>query len=215
MFRRLLAFVLFASFAVNQARADLAINFVGVTDVGSSLAGNPFSPGTSFDVQAIFLNTPLGTETGVGSYLPTSITAVVGGTSYSVSNLSNFYVELIDPAYGHGFQYVAILENATQAFEPEYTTATPALDATAATPTVFSGYYGSDTSGGSNSLTMSTAAGDLTLVYNVVAGVSSSITNSSSITAAPEPSSLHVAVLGGLAGVGIALIRRRRAVAVA
>jgi PEP-CTERM motif len=60
---------------------------------------------------------------------------------------------------------------------------------------------------------MSTAAGDLTLVYNAAAGVSSSITNS--ITAVPEPSSLHLAVVGGLAGVGIALIRRRRAVAVA
>jgi hypothetical protein len=213
MFRRLLAFVLFATFAVNQARADLALNFVGVTDVGSSLAGNSISPGTSFEVQAIFLNTPVGTVTGEGLYSPTSITAVVGGTSYSVSTLSNFYVQLVDPAYGHGFQYVSVLENATQAFEPEYTTTTPALDAMAATPTVFSGYYGSDTSGGSNSLTMSTAAGDLTLVYNVVAGVSSSITDS--ITAAPEPSSLHIAVLGGLAGVGIALIRRRRAVAVA
>jgi hypothetical protein len=213
MFRRLLAFVLFATFAVNQARADLALNLDGVTDVGSSLAGNPISPGTSFEVQAIFPNTPVGTITGEGLYMPTSITAVVGGTSYSVSTLSNFYVQLIDPAYGHGFQYISVLENATQAFEPEYTTATPALDATAATPTVFSGYYGSDTSGGSTSLTMSTAAGDLTLVYNAAVGVSSSITNS--ITAAPEPSSLHIAVLGGLAGVGIALIRRRRAVAVA
>jgi hypothetical protein len=213
MFRRILAFVLFATFAVNQARADLALNIDGVTAVGSSLAGNPISPGTSFEVQAIFPNTPYGTGTGVGSYVPTSITAVVGGTSYSVSTLSNFYVELIDPAYGYGFQYVSILENATQAFEPEYTTATPALDATAATPTVFSGYYGSDTSGGSTSLTMSTAAGDLTLVYSAVAGVSSSITNPSA--AVPEPSSLYIAVPGGLAVVGIALIRRRRAVAVA
>lgn len=213
MCRRLLAFVLFATFAVNQARADLVLNFDGVTAAGSSLAGNPISPGTSFEVQATFPNTPVGTVTGEGLYVPTSITAVVGGTSYSVSTLSNFYVQLIDPAYGHGFQYISILENATQAFEPEYTTATPALDATAATPTVFSGYYGSDTSGGSTSLTMSTAAGDLTLVYNAVAGVSSSITNST--TAVPEPSSLHLAVLGGLAGVGIALIRRRRAVAVA
>jgi hypothetical protein len=215
MFRRLLAFVLFATFAVNQARADLALNLDGVTDVGSSLAGNPISPGTSFEVQAIFPNTPVGTITGEGLYMPTSITAVVGGTSYSVSTLSNFYVQLIDPAYGHGFQYISVLENATQAFEPEYTTATPALDATAATPTVFSGYYGSDTSGGSTSLTMSTAAGDLTLVYNAAVGVSSSITNSVTTTAVPEPSTLHIAVLGGLAGAGIALIRRRRAVAVA
>jgi hypothetical protein len=94
-------------------------------------------------------------------------------------------------------------------FQPTYSTATNSFNGAAAAPAVFSGYVG--TVPFEASLTMSVVSGSLILAYDPTVGVSASV---SSVSAVPEPAS-HIVLLLGLSGAGIALVRRRRAAALA
>jgi hypothetical protein len=111
------------------------------------------------------------------------------------------------------FNYVAELVNAVSEFSPAYSTATNSFNGSAAAPTVFSGYLGTPGPPGlENILTLSLPHNqNLTLLYDPAVGVSASITS----TSVPEPASYQLLLMGGLSAAGIALVRRRRAAALA
>jgi hypothetical protein len=195
MIRHLLACVLFLVFAASQVQAgQLLLNYSGLTDGSSSWAGLPIAPATDFDIHAVFeippIDVPFPDE---GIYAVDAIGGQVGGTPFSAVFAPGAYVvSLVDPSAG-AFGNFAVLGSIGGAgdFAPVYATTTPALDAQAAAPTVFSDYLGSFVS----SLTFSTAAGDLVLDYDSTVGVGASITT------VPEPgtfvmSSILVAIFG-------------------
>jgi hypothetical protein len=203
----LAAMTLVLSLAATSVHAGLlALDFQGIADPGSYLNGTPIG-GTSYSIQADF---DPATETffaqGVASYAVTSIAVNVGGTSYSVTDLSDFTIYLIDATnqYYPGL-YNPSLSNSSDStgFSPVYTTATPISSATDPTPTVFSGYDPAGPVG--NVGDFSTNAGPLTLVFNDYGGVSTSIES------VPEPSSLALCGISGSIGLVVAWSRRKRA----
>ena len=178
--------------AATPARADLlALDFQGATfeHFEGTPAGPPIANGTSFNVQADF-DTTTGTtlQQAVVAYAVTSLVLTGGGTSYTVTDPSDYSVTLVDATNTiiPGFYYPLLDNNSgtSQLSEigPAYTTATPAFSAADPIPTVFSGYTGSQAFG--NVLTFSTAAGPITLVFDLDGGIGASI------DAVPEPSSL-------------------------
>jgi hypothetical protein len=222
MLRRILAAVVFVALAAGQARAGrLTLDISGVTTTGSTYPdGTPIPTGTSFDVKAVFSSTPTYTAAvngyNFGFYnAVSSVMATVNGTTYSDPVPQFYYVLLASPSGmgspGFGYNHMADLTNAitNSAFAAGYDTATNSFNGAAAAPTVFSGYSGSFPPIDS-SLTMGVAPNGLTLTYDPAVGVSASITGAG----VPEPAS-HILLLLGLSGAGIALVRRRRAAALA
>jgi hypothetical protein len=200
-----IAFALFLA-ATSAHAGQLALNFQGVAWAGSSLNGTPIG-GANFTVQVDFdptTQTPI--EQGAAFYAVTSIDVTVGGTSYAVTNLSDFSMALIDatnPTYPGIYDpgFYNSLDNS--GFSPSYTTATPAFSATDPTPTVFSGYSAADSFG--NYATFSTADGPLVLLYDINVGIDASI------NAVPEPSSLALCGIGVSIGLVAAWRRCKRA----
>jgi PEP-CTERM motif len=219
MLRRILASVVFVALAAGQARGGFILDISGVTTTGSTYPdGTPIPTGTSFDVKAVFSSTPNSTSSmngnDFGFYNPvSSVMATVNGTTYSDPVPQFYYVLLASPSGmgspGFGYNYLVDLTNTitNSAFASGYDTATNSFNGAAAAPTVFSGYSGSFPPIDS-SLTMGVAPNGLTLTYDPAVGVSASIAG------VPEPAS-HILLLLGLSGAGIALVRRRRAAALA
>jgi hypothetical protein len=203
MIRPLLASVFFVVLAASQAQADLTLDYRGVTDGNSSLAGNPIAPGTNFEVRVGFPSTPFSIPgTGEGLFAPTSVQVEVGGTTYLPILSPGYEVILVDNTGGFGLFIPGFRALGTSAFVPGYTaTTTPGWSATAPTPTKFSGYLGSL----ERMLAFSTAAGSLIVDYNPAVGVTAAI------SAVPEPSTFAVALAGSIAALG--LILRRRGIA--
>jgi PEP-CTERM motif len=203
MVRRLLAAVFFVVLAASQARADLTLDYQGVTDGNSSLAGKAIAPGTKFEIEVGFPSTPYSIPgTGEGLYAPTSLRVEVGGTTYSPSLAPGYEVILADNTGGLGVFIPGFRASGTGAFLPGYTAATTTgWVATAPTPTKFSGYLGSL----ERTLTFSTSAGTLIVDYDPGVGVTATI------SAVPEPSTFAVALIGGVAA--IVLVLRRRGIA--
>ncbi len=208
---RLAAITLVLLLAATPANAGLlALDFQGATFVHfeGSPAGPPIANGTSFNVQADF-DTTTGTtlQQAVVAYAVTSVVLTGGGTSYTVTDPSDYSLTLVDATNTvvPGFYFPLLDNNSgdTQFTElgPAYTTATPTFSATDPTPTVFSGYTGSQSFG--NILTFSTAAGPVTLYFDLNVGVGASINS------VPEPSSLVLAGTAALAGLGLHSRRRR------
>ncbi len=203
---RLAAITLVLLLVATPAHAGmLALEFQGVTWLDSSINGTPIAFGTSYTIQVDFdpaTQTPI--EQGAAFYTATSIDITVGGTSYTVTNLSDFYMALIDatnPTYPGIYDPTFGDNSNSTGFGPSYTTATPAFSATDPTPTVFSGYSAADSFG--NYATFSTDAGTLNLTYDADAGVNASISS------VPEPSSLALCVIGGSIGLVVAWRRRQ------
>ncbi len=200
MICRLFTSVLFVASAISEAHASsLILNYEGTTDVDSSWAGNPITVGTAFDIHAVFETPGAIPDVGVGEYLVDSITGQVGGTSFSaIFTPGDFSVILADPSSTLSGVYLAALFGGLNVgFAPIYLTATPTLDATAATPTVFSNFLGNFTEAGGagNSILFSNATGDLVLTYDA-GGVNASITE-----AIPVPSTLVMSsILFGMFG---------------
>jgi PEP-CTERM motif len=205
-----LAAITFTLFlAATPAHAgQLALEFQGVAAGPSSIGGTSLD-GDSFTIQADFDPTS-GTNFGQGfvQYVPTSIDINVGGTSYTVTDLSNYAVFLLDatnqaePGLYSPELVMFLSSNTVTGFAPRYTTSSSAFSAQDPSPTVFSGFsaiYG----GGLE--TFSTAAGPLVLVYAGNAGVDASINS------VPEPSSLVLCGIGGSIGLVVAWRRRKRA----
>jgi PEP-CTERM motif len=193
--------------AATPAHAGLlALDFQGVAWADSSLNGTPIG-GTSFTVQIDFdptTITPI--EQGAAFYAVTSIDVAVGGTTYMVTNLSDFSMALIDatnPTYPGIYDPGFYNSSDNSGFSPSYTTATPAFSATDPTPTVFSGYSAADSFG--NYATFSTADGPLILIYDNNVGIDASINS------VPEPSSLAFCGIGVSIGLMVAWRRRQRA----
>ena len=210
---RLATITLVLSLVATPAHAGLlALDFQGATfeHFEGTPAGPPIANGTSFNVQADFDSTTGTTiQPAVVAYAVTSLVLTGGGMSYTVTDPSDYSLTLVDATNTviPGF-YLPILDNNsgdTQLDElsPAYTTATPAFSATDPTPTVFSGYTGSQAFG--NVLEFSTAAGPITLEFFLDVGVGASI------NAVPEPSSLAHGGIGGSIGLVVAWRRRKRA----
>jgi hypothetical protein len=206
---RLAAITLVLLLAATPARAgQLALDFQGVAWLESSIGGTPIVL-DSFTIQADFDPTT-GTSYGQGAaaYAPTSIVVTVDGTSYTVTDLSDFSVFLIDATnpYYLGYNYPALDNDSNPMFGEiagVYTTATPAFSAADPAPTVFSGYAPSQQFG--NALELSTAAGPLILTFDINVGVDASINS------VPEPSSLVLCGIGGSIGLVVTWRRRKRA----
>jgi PEP-CTERM motif len=205
---RLAAITLVLFLAATPAHAGLlALDFQGEAWAFSSLDGTPIDFGTSYTIQADF---DPATETffsqGVASYAVASIAVTVGGTSYSVTDLSDFTIFLIDATnqYYPGLYNPSLSNNSdSTGFSPVYTTATPISSATDPTPTVFSGYDAAGPVG--NIVDFSTDAGPLSLTFDIYGGVDASINS------VPEPSSLVLCGIGGSIGLVVAWRRRKRA----
>jgi hypothetical protein len=206
---RLAAITLALFLAATPARAGLlALELQGVA-VGPSSLGSTSFRGDTFTVQADFdPTTPTDLAQGFGEYAPTSIDINVGGTSYTVTDPSNYAIFLTDatnqtePGLYITELVMFLSSNTFTGFAPRYTTSSSAFSAQDPSPTVFSGFsaiYG----GGLE--TFSTAAGPLTLVYAGNAGVDASISS------VPEPSSLVLCGIGGSIGLVVAWRRRKRA----
>ncbi len=194
--------------AATPAHAGLlALDFQGVTWILSSLGGTPIAAGTSYTIQADFdptTGTTLGQ--GVASYAVTSLGVTVGGTSYTVTDLSDFSVFLVDATnpYFPGIYNPSLANNSDNTgFSPAYTTATPASSATDPTRTVFSGYSASGPVG--NVVDFSTDAGPLSLTFYIYGGLGASINS------VPEPSSLALCGIGTSIGLVVVWRRRKRA----
>jgi PEP-CTERM motif len=191
---------------------QLALDFQGATFVHfqGSPPGPPIANGTSFNIQADFDPTTGTTlDPAVVSYAVTSVVLTGGGMSYTVTDPSDYSVTLVDAtnAFVPGF-YFPLLDNNSgdtlfDEIGPAYTTATPAFSAADPIPTVFSGFSGSQSFG--NILTFSTAAGPVTLEFDLDLGIGASI------NAVPEPSSLTLCGIGGSIGLVVAWRRRNRA----
>ena len=203
---RLAAITFVLSFAATPAHAGLlALDFQGIANPGSYLNGTPIG-GTSYTIQADF---DPATETffaqGVASYAVASIAVTVGGTSYSVTDLSDFTIFLIDATnqYYPGLYNPSLSNNSDgDGFSPAYTTATPIFSATDPTPTVFSGYDAARPVG--NVVNFSTDAGPISLTFDIYGGLGTSINS------VPEPSSLALCGIGGSIGLVVVAWRRRK-----
>jgi hypothetical protein len=205
IYRAPLRLGLFCVFAAIPAHADLILNYIGVTATGSSLAGNPITVGTPFEISSSFPDAMSPVLPGIAAVNVDSIAIEVGGVDYTAAiDLTNsaehYSVELIDPTnpYYPGV-YVAAMGGFYYGnlFLPSYTTTTPTLDVRNPTDTVFSGYSG-DTSG--SILTFDTSAGSLVLTYDPATSLEASITS-------PEPNAF---VPLGAAFACIALLLRRK-----
>ncbi len=210
---RLATIIVVLFLVANPAHAGLlALDFQGAHFVHfeGSPAGPPIANGTIFSIQADF-DTTTGTtlQPAVVSYAVTSVVLTGGGTSYTVTDPSDYSVTLVDATNTvvPGFYYPLLDNNSgnTQFDEigPAYTTATPAFSAADPIPTVFSGFTGSQSFG--NILTFSTAAGPVTLFFPLDLGIGASINS------VPGPSSLALCGIGGSIGLVVAWRRRKRA----
>jgi hypothetical protein len=203
--------------AASPAHAGLlALDFQGAFLI--NIAGTPANPPIPFgnvNIQADF-DTTTGITVGQGivTYDVTSVVLTGGGMSVAVTDPSDYTVTLVDATntFAPGVYYPLLDNNSgdTQLTEigPAYTAATPAFSAADPTPTVLSGYSGPDSFG--NILTFSTAAGPLTLeyelfIYDNYGGIDASINS------VPEPSSLVLCGIGGSIGLVVAWRRRKRA----
>jgi hypothetical protein len=205
VYRFLFASVLFTTLAATQAQADIfTLEYTGVTFDGSTLAGAPIAPGTSFDIQAEFSTPGFAVTTGVAIYSVVALSVDVGGTSYSSPDASSYLVELVDgtnPVLPGAFLPALIDPTETFAFAPLYGAATTAgWSATAPSATGFSVYVGDLSSG---SLDFDTLSGGLFVTYDT------SVNVTSSINAVPEPSALIL----GLTAIAATFLTRRRRIA--
>ena len=177
----------------------LDLVYSGLTFI-SDINGTPIPDGTPFTLDATFDTAISGMiAPGEVEYLVSAVTATVGGVTYTETMPGNDFVLLVDSTNTSipGVYLPALVTfGMGEAFIPGYQTATPPLDATAPTPTVFSNYLGS--LGITASIT--TASGVLDLAYDPTIGVSAEIL--------PEPSGLAIL---GFALAGMATARRRKA----
>jgi hypothetical protein len=210
-----ISIVLFLAAAPAHA-GMLALGFQGAFLI--NIEGTPADPPIPFgnvNIQADF-DTTTGTtlQQGVVTYAVTSVVLTGGGTSVTVTDPSDYSVTLVDATNTAipGLYYPLLDNNSGTSLlneiGPAYTTATPAFSAADPTPTVFSGYSGSQSFG--NVLTFSTAAGPLTLEYQLITFDNSGGIGAS-INSVPEPSSLALCGISGSIGLVIAWRRRRRA----
>jgi hypothetical protein len=196
IFLRLVALAMFFALATGSAQAALfSLNQDGLTaDGSSSTNGTAISNGTAFSVHAIFSGTPIGAMPGGAAYQASAVNFTVGGQSYAVTadSISNYTVILYDPSFplfpaGESLNAAGIANTVTNdGFGPFYGTATPALVANSPAPTVFSNYSGNF----ANSLTLTTAGGNLTLAYDNSVGINSTI------AAVPEPEEWAMMLVG-------------------
>jgi hypothetical protein len=206
MIRRFTAFaLLFALIGCPGRAGSLTLDYQGMTYTLSSLNRAPIAQGTDYTIQSIFSTPGVRLDQGVGDYSVTSITAVVGGKSYSEQFPVGDLVILFDPSNptfpGH---YVANLIGPNIVdFSPYYTASSdPAWSATNPTPTFFpaSSYAGSL---GDHLIKITTASDLLFLDYNPNSGISAAI------SAVPEASSLVLMGIAALAGASFYARRRR------
>ena len=134
---RLAVMTLVLLLAATPAHAGLlALDFQGATFIHfqGMPPGPPIANGTSFNIQADFDTTTASTlQPGVVAYAVTSVILTGGGTSYTVTDPSDYSVTLVDArnAVVPGFYYPLLDNNSgnTQFTEigPAYTAATPAF----------------------------------------------------------------------------------------
>jgi hypothetical protein len=181
------------------ASADLVLNLSGQIDEGFINGSVIF--GGSFEIHAAFDSTPYVTQTGLGGYHVTGIEVVVDGTSYTESAPGGFVVGLFDSSSSESLQpYTTLLAQVgtSNSLEYGFDDASPSLDVTAATPTVFSGL----SSFQGNHIVFSTSSGDTVILSSdPSAGISASIT--------PEPGTIVLAVSALPVGLVVAWRRRK------
>lgn len=202
--RNFLVSAIFISLSVGQSQAALlSLNYSGLAVAPSTLPGGvPVTVGTPFEIHAIFSAAPNFSSPGIGLYGDfTEISISVGAAIYSspATDLGNYGLTLVDPSSSYNRYIPALSYNSSGGFGPNYSAATPLLDATNATPTIFSGYQGYQ--GNGNQMLFSTTEGTLTLAYDGAVGINSSITS------VPIPPAFW---LMGSALAGLLSIRHRR-----
>ncbi len=184
----------------------LLLNYSGTFSAGSTLDGVAFGSDTPFTFSAAFdsaTDPEHVTGNGLGIFHAVVTFDIDGfgvftsdpaaGVFVLLGDLdidSNFLVGLVGPAVATGFL-------------AEFSTATPAFDADVPTPSVISGFVGSSF-GFPFAVPLSGGAGDL-----VIGGVAS-LGTMAQLAQVPEPSSLVLFSIGGIALIGSAWRRRKR-----
>ena len=206
MKKLLTAVTVFTALATAHADATpLTLNYSGVFAGSSTVGGSLILNGTPFSFEAVFDSTTDALlDPGVGSF-DAVVTFHIGAATYTSDPAGDVSVQLTDPTGNlQGFS-AAGLGNAagTPGFLGVFQTTTPAFDADAPVPTVFSGFAGPN-------FTLPFVVPLLGVPGGLVINDLVSLGETAEITAAPavpEPTSL---LLFGSGALGVLARMRRR-----
>lgn len=184
--------------ALGSGRAEaglLALDVTGSFGPTSTLGGTPFGVDTSYSFRAVFDPTDNVNPTpGAGYFRPTQFTIAIAGhgTFAGIPNV-DLNVVVLDPSYHLGVFAAGLVTSAGDPFFLDtYSAVDPPFNPEVPTPTSFSGYLGT-LAGKPYIIPLAGGAGDL-----VIKGFGDPVPTAS-LVAVPEPSSLVLAGLGGLA----------------
>jgi len=199
------AIVAWASLGLGQAKAGLlALDATGAFGPTSTLGGTAFGVDTPYSFRAVFdpakdRNPTPGDGAGYFNATQFTITIEGHGTFAAIPN-NDLNVALLDPTYHLGINAAGLVTSTgTPFFLDSYSAVAPPFDPHVPTPTTFLGYR-ETLSGFPYIIPLAGGAGDL--VINDVGD----FPRTASLIAVPEPSSLMLLALGGLALFGAYLI---------
>ena len=203
MKKLLTAVAVFTALATAHADATpLTLNYSGVFAGDSTVGGSPIPNGTPLSFEAVFdSTTDASSDPGVGVF-EAIVTFHIGAATYTSDPAGDVSVQLTDPTGNlQGFS-AAGLGNSGSNFIGVFQTTTPAFDADAPAPTVFSGFVGPNFTLPFVVPLLGVPGG---LVINDLSlGETAEITSG---TAVPEPTSL---LLFGSGALGVLVRMRRR-----
>jgi hypothetical protein len=195
--------------ATSAARADLLLseNFSASLAGDTTLGGVALGSITEFSFQATFNADPAASlqpgTPGVGIYPVTALSITIAGHgTFSASLDTPLFVPVVDPSNNTFPFYFGGLFDGSSGFLPAFTTATPAINANAPSPTVFDDAIGFLVNG-PMTIGLTSVPDGLAISNGGVVG-----TISVSLTSVPEPATCGLVAAGGL--LAFAGWRRRR-----
>ena len=208
--RKFLGAVIVVLVTLGSAQAEaslLGLEATGAFGPSSTLGGTAFGADAAYSFGAIFDPTKDRNPTpgdGAGYFRATQFTITIQGYGTFVGIPNNdLNVALVNPTYHLGINAAGLVTSRGEPFSLDaYSAVTPPFDPHVPTPATLQGYLGT-LSGFPYVVPLAGSAGEV--VINDVANTP----RTASLVAAPEPSSLVLTGLGGLAFFGYAWRRGR------